>query len=166
MVRHLADLWHLPSEHLAGLAGIAEHLGSLVEDATHAISDLVSSLLDAFRCAALAQAPARKLHAAPHRQVRMVTGLLWALALCAWPCTRAAAPVMTLILSPHVQSAHESSRSVCGCLCRQKVEEALEGLAQEPKAASARALGAAVHELGLGCLALKEVSPLPFCSLQ
>lgn len=53
MVRHLADLWHLPGEHLAGLSGIAEHLGSLVEDATHAISDLVSALLDTFRCAAL-----------------------------------------------------------------------------------------------------------------
>jgi hypothetical protein len=50
MVRHLADLWHLPGEQLAGLAGIAPSLGSLVEDATHAISDLVSALLDKFRC--------------------------------------------------------------------------------------------------------------------
>lgn len=38
------------------------------------------------------------------------------------------------------------------------MEEALDALAQEPGAASARALGAAVHELGLGCLALKEAS--------
>jgi hypothetical protein len=41
--------------------------------------------------------------------------------------------------------------------CSSHVEAALEALAQEPGAASAKALGAAVHELGLGCLALKEV---------
>ena len=47
------------------------------------------------------------------------------------------------------------------------MEGALNGLIQDASpAAGARALGAAVHELGLGCLALKEVRlcgrhPLP-----
>ena len=51
LVRHLPDLWHLPGEQLPGLAGIAPQLGALAEDATHAITDLVAALMDAFRWA-------------------------------------------------------------------------------------------------------------------
>lgn len=41
------------------------------------------------------------------------------------------------------------------------MEGALAALAGEAGPASAKALGAAVHELALGCLALKEVRILP-----
>lgn len=51
-VRHLPDLWHLPQERLAGMQSLAPELSNLVQDASHALADIVQDFTDSYRHAA------------------------------------------------------------------------------------------------------------------
>jgi len=48
-VRHLPDLWHLPQERLASMQSMAPELSGLVQDASHALADIVQDFTDSYR---------------------------------------------------------------------------------------------------------------------
>ena len=167
MVRHLADLWHLPGERLAGLAGIAQHLGGVVVRCMpRCVGQNSGPIIPDLRLTQDGVVQARWWRT-PHTPSPTWCPRCWTSsgAGCAHSvgagqhATATASQAGSQFDQTHCRltTKRGSELTEHACTRSSHVEGALEALAQEPGAASAKALGAAVHELGLGCLALKEV---------